>query len=447
MALIGCFVTPHPPIIVPEVGGASLAKAEVTVRAMSDVRDKTALLDPDTIVLMSPHGSLARAQMGVSLASAYKGSLAFFRAPHVRLEAAGDQELAEAIMEQALGHGVPTTITGSHGEVVDLDHGAMVPLTYLMGGLTRSCRLVLLAFSYLDLEEHVRFGEAVGRALLAAPQRVLYVASGDLSHRLLPEAPAGYDPRGAQFDKAVADAFAAGDWDALLSIDSGLVTAAGECGYRSLAVLSGVVATLESSGGQARNNLLSYEGPFGVGYMVGEVEIVQERSDPLVGLARQAIEAYVRDRSVIKPARLPGVEPRQAGVFVSLHLSDGSLRGCIGTTQSTRGSIEEEIVGNAISAASRDPRFSPLTQGELADLDISVDVLGPPEEVSGPRDLDPKEYGIIVRAVDGRQALLLPDLEGVDTAEQQLRITCHKGGIDPDIDRYRLFRFRVERHH
>jgi AmmeMemoRadiSam system protein A len=447
MALIGCFVTPHPPIIVPEVGGASLAEADVTVRAMSMVREKTALLDPDTIVLMSPHSSLARGQMGVSLASAYKGSLAFFRAPRVRLEAAGDQELAEAIMEQALGHGVPTIITGSHGEVVDLDHGAMVPLTYLMGALTRPCRLVLLAFSYLDLEEHVRFGEAVGQALLAAQQRVLYVASGDLSHRLLPDAPAGYDPRGAQFDKAVADTFAAGDWAALLSIDSGLVTAAGECGYRSLAVLSGIVAALEAAGGQARNHLLSYEGPFGVGYLVGEVEIVEGRSDPLVGLARRAIEAYVGDRSVIKPARLPGVEPRQAGVFVSLHLPGGSLRGCIGTTQPTRASIEEEIVGNAISAASRDPRFYPLTQGELADLDISVDVLGPPEEVSGLQDLDPKEYGIIVRTADGRQALLLPDLEGVDTAEQQLRITCRKGSIDPDIDRYRLFRFRVERHH
>jgi AmmeMemoRadiSam system protein A len=170
-------------------------------------------------------------------------------------------------------------------------------------------------------------------------------------------------------------------------------------------------------------------------------------ADPLVRLARAALEAYVRERRVLDPATLPGLEPRRAGVFVSLHLPDGSLRGCIGTIEPTRARIEDEIVGNAISAATRDPRFYPLTEAELEGLDISVDVLGEPEEVAGPADLDPKTYGIIVETADGRRALLLPDLEGVDTVDQQLRITCRKGGIDPDRDRYRIFRFKVERHH
>jgi AmmeMemoRadiSam system protein B len=274
MTLIGCFATPHPPIIVPEVGGGRLAEADATVRAMRAVRERAAVLDPDAVVLMSPHSALARSQMGVSLASSYHGSLAYFQAPQVRLEVDGDEVLAKAILDEALGQGTPATATGSHGDEIDLDHGAMVPLWYLVGGLTRPCRLVLLAFSYLSLEEHVRFGEAVGRAVMAAPSRILYVASSDLSHRLLPGAPAGYDPRGAEFDRAVAETFAAGDWDALLAIDAGLVRAAGECGYRSLAVLSGVVAALETAGGHARNHLLSYEGPFGVGYLVGEVEVV-----------------------------------------------------------------------------------------------------------------------------------------------------------------------------
>lgn len=274
LALVGCFATPHPPIIVPEVGGESLVEAKATVSGMGALRKRATQLDPDTIVVMSPHSLLARSQMGVSLASEYRGSLTFFRAPHVRLNAVGDQALGEAILDEALGHGIPATITGSHGEVVELDHGATVPLWYLMGELSRPCSLVVLGFSYLDLEEHVRFGEAIGRAMIAAPKRVIYVASGDLSHRLQPGAPAGYDPRGAEFDRAVADAFASGDWEALLSIDPGLARAAGECGYRSLAVLSGVVAALEAAGGRSRNNLLSYEGPFGVGYLVGEVEIV-----------------------------------------------------------------------------------------------------------------------------------------------------------------------------
>lgn len=169
--------------------------------------------------------------------------------------------------------------------------------------------------------------------------------------------------------------------------------------------------------------------------------------DPLVDLARRTVEAYVRDQDVVTPEEIPGLQPRRAGVFVSLHLPDGSLRGCIGTFKPTRPAIEEEIVHNAISAATRDPRFYPLGPEELDNLDISVDVLGDPEEVSGIEDLNPKEYGIIVQTADGRQALLLPDLEGVDTPEDQLRITCRKGGIDPDKDRYRLFRFKVERHH
>lgn len=172
-----------------------------------------------------------------------------------------------------------------------------------------------------------------------------------------------------------------------------------------------------------------------------------DRPDALVELARQAVEAYVREHRVLHPLALPDVRPRRAGVFVSLHLPDGSLRGCIGTIEPTRDRIEDEIVGNAISAATRDPRFYPLTEAELQGLDISVDVLGEAEEVAGPADLDPKAYGVIVETADGRRALLLPDLPGVDTVEQQLDIVCRKGGIDRDRDGYRIYRFRVERHH
>lgn len=455
MALVGCFVVPHPPIIIPEVGGVSLAEAEPTVRAMTALRTRAAELAPDTIVLLSPHSALARSQMGVSLGAAYRGSLAYFRAPEVRVEVSADEELAAAILEGAQRHGVPVVRTASPGEIVELDWGALVPLVYLLGDLPGSCRLVLLSFSYLSLEEHVRFGRAVGEVLIAADRRVLYVASGDMSHRLIPEAQAGYDPRGREFDQAVADAFSADDWEGLLSIDPGVVSAAGECGYRSLAVLSGVVAEIQADGGRTRNRLLSYEGPWGVGYLVGEVEALEpdgddreaQKEDPLVALARRAVEGYVRERAVVESEALPGLESRRAGVFVSLHLPDGSLRGCIGTTQPTQRSIEEEIVQNAISAATRDPRFYPVAEEELDGLDVSVDVLGEPEEVSGPEELDPKVFGIIVQTVDGRQALLLPDLEGVDTVEQQIGITLRKGGIDPVRDHYRMFRFKVERHH
>lgn len=169
--------------------------------------------------------------------------------------------------------------------------------------------------------------------------------------------------------------------------------------------------------------------------------------DPLVALARSAVNSYVRDRSRVQADEIPGPHPRRAGVFVSLHLPDGSLRGCIGTIEPQQATIEEEIIANAISAATADPRFYPVESGELDTLDVSVDVMEAPEEVGGPEDLNPKRYGVIVRTIDGRRALLLPDLDGVETVEQQLRIVCRKGGIDPVKDHYSIFRFRVERHH
>jgi MEMO1 family protein len=302
MGLVGCFTVPHPPIIVPEVGGDSLAEAEATVRGMTEVREKTAALAPDTIVLLSPHSPLARTQMGISLASSYRGSLAYFRAPHVRLHAEGDLPLAGAILQLATQRGVPLTASADRGEVFDLDHGAMVPLVYLTGGLKKPVRLVVLSFSYLDLEEHVSFGRAIGEALAAAEQRVVYVASGDLSHRLIPGAPAGYDPRAASFDEMVADRFAAGDWEGLLAIDPGLVAAAGECGYRSLAVLSGVVAAYEAAGGKTHNRLLSYEGPWGVGYLVGEVELTPPAEGRGAEAAPAAEESSARGRGAARPA-------------------------------------------------------------------------------------------------------------------------------------------------
>ncbi|MBN1628930.1 MAG: hypothetical protein JW990_04145 [Thermoleophilia bacterium] len=273
MTLIGCYVTPHPPIIVPEVGGERLREAQPTVDAMSELSARTAALAPDTIVLLSPHAPTARHQMGISLARSYRGCLAYFQAGHVRMECAGDQALAEGMMARAEQRGIPTVATASPAEIVELDWGSLVPLLYLTSELTKPWRLVLLSFSLLSCDEHQRFGEVIGRVLMEAPQRVLYVASGDMSHRLIPGAPAGYDPRGAEFDRAVADSFGAGDWEGLLSISPGLAAAAGECGYRSLAVLAGVVAAVQATGAEAKNRVLSYEGPFGVGYLVGEVEI------------------------------------------------------------------------------------------------------------------------------------------------------------------------------
>ncbi len=165
----------------------------------------------------------------------------------------------------------------------------------------------------------------------------------------------------------------------------------------------------------------------------------------LVALARRAIERFVCDGVILSPPEALSDEMKQrAGTFVSLHCG-GELRGCIGTIEPTCANVAAEIIANAISAATRDPRFPPMDREELADLDISVDVLTEPEPISSLEKLDPKRYGVIVQK-GSRRGLLLPNLEGVDTARQQVDIALRKAWIDPD-EPYRMYRFEVIRYH
>jgi AmmeMemoRadiSam system protein A len=167
---------------------------------------------------------------------------------------------------------------------------------------------------------------------------------------------------------------------------------------------------------------------------------------PLVQLARAAIEAYVCDGHVLRPDEAPGaVEGQPAGVFVTIHTaSTGELRGCIGTIQPCEASLVLETIHNAISAATRDPRFPPIRQHELSDLEIDVSVLHPAERIRSIEELDPRQYGVIVQR-GSRRGLLLPDIPGIDDAETQVAIARQKAwisGRDP-VD---LYRFKVDKY-
>jgi len=167
-------------------------------------------------------------------------------------------------------------------------------------------------------------------------------------------------------------------------------------------------------------------------------------ADPLVQLARETIDSFVQTRATPTEPTLPADLPARAGCFVSIHTAPGGeLRGCIGTIAPTRASLAAEVIGNAVAAATEDPRFPAITPAELDDLEVSVDVLFEPEPAAR-EDLDPKTFGVIVTQ-GWRRGLLLPDLEGVDSVAEQLRIACLKAGIDP-ASRYEIERFKVVRH-
>lgn len=167
-----------------------------------------------------------------------------------------------------------------------------------------------------------------------------------------------------------------------------------------------------------------------------------------INLAKQSIAYYFKNEKALPtPDDLPiNLLNCRAGTFVSLHNKDGALRGCIGTLMPTKKNIAQEIIHNALAAAFNDNRFEPLRNKELDDLVISVDVLSEPEPINSIKELNPKKYGVIVQTKNGRSGVLLPDLEGIDSVEQQISIACQKAGINPNKDKILLFRFTVERH-
>jgi len=169
--------------------------------------------------------------------------------------------------------------------------------------------------------------------------------------------------------------------------------------------------------------------------------------NPYINLAKKTIEAKIKDGLVIQPQEgLPKeMLEQKAGVFVTIHKGE-ELRGCIGTFLPTKKNMAEEIIQNAISAATEDYRFRPIQADELPSLSYEVSLLTPPEQVKSVDELDAKRYGVLVRTECGKSGLLLPDLDGIETPEQQISICCQKGGIDPAKEKLILYRFTVTKH-
>ncbi|MDR3687529.1 MAG: AmmeMemoRadiSam system protein A [Coriobacteriia bacterium] len=452
-------ISPHPPIFVPDVGGREAHVAQASLDALETGRAALARFAPETIVLMSPHAPAAADAFIVDVSDRLTGSLEQFGARKV-YSWPGDPELARAIVDGIDAADIPAITRDVDDRLRPgwLDHASIVPLSFLEP--TESVRLVILSLSYRPYAEHRRVGEIVRQAAENLGRRVAFLASGDMSHRLKPGAAAGYSPRAVELDAAIEERVAAGRFSALMELDPDLVEAGGECGLRSLITLGGFAGD-----DPVRSKVLAYEGPWGVGYLtalVGDeaIESYQRvaaavaqtgrkggmagtEESEIVSLARETIEAYVRDGTVLEPAQLAGAEyPERAGAFVSLHRL-GMLRGCIGTISPTRPTLAQEVAANAIQAATEDPRFPSLGVNELADLEVKVDVLHAPEACTLD-DLDPKAYGVIVTR-GYRRGLLLPDLEGVDDVASQVAIAMQKAGLPPD-SQCDLQRFKVDRY-
>lgn len=444
MSIVSCYALPHAPISIPEIGKGEEQKIKPTLDSYRRVAEDIAQIQPETIVLVSPHSVLYRDYFHISPGGSASGNFGSFGAPQCQMSVDYDEEFVEALSFFSKKVHIPA---GTLGELKPkLDHGTMVPLYYINKEY-RDYKLVRIGLSGLSLETHKNFGRVIADVAEHLGRRTVLIASGDMSHCQKEDGPYGYQKEGPEYDERVMDIFKRGAFSELLDFEEDFLEKSQECGHRSFVILSGALF-----GKKYTSETLSHEAVFGVGYgfctcHVEGKEPPEKEEDVYVQLARRTIENKVKNQD---PPDFTGINltkemlGTKAGVFVSVH-EHGMLRGCIGTIAPVTPDLAEEIIGNAVSAVTRDPRFDKVEEEELPFLEISVDVLSPAEKIDSAEQLDVHRYGVIVEHKDGRRGLLLPDLEGVETVEQQISIARAKAGIR-EHEPVQLSRFEVVRH-
>jgi len=460
MSIIGAFIVPHPPIILPEVGRGKEKDIQKTIDAYKEAARQIAELKPETVVVTSPHATMYADYFHISPGKSAYGDLGRFGAAGVKVEAEYDREFVEVLAETAEENNIPAGTLGEREKT--LDHGTIIPLRFLNEQYS-DYQLVRIGLSSLSVREHYRLGKCIAKTAENLDRRVVFIASGDLSHKLKEDGPYGFDKAGPAFDKEITEAMAKADFLRFLTLSPDFCEEAAECGLRSFIIMAGA---LDCKAVQAE--LLSYEGTFGVGYGVCTFKIkgedrtrcfdtiyeeeqterhnsAKEKEDAYVKLARLSLESYIKTNKRIKlPDGLPDdLLIRRSGTFVSLK-KYGQLRGCIGTISPVTDCVATEILRNAISSGTEDPRFPAVTEDELTELVYSVDVLAAAEQIKSIKELDVKRYGVIVTS-GYKRGLLLPNLEGVDSPEQQISIALQKAGIKQN-EAYTMERFEVVRH-
>jgi AmmeMemoRadiSam system protein B/AmmeMemoRadiSam system protein A len=317
------------------------------------------------------------------------------------------------------------------------EHAVEVQLPFLQY-FRPDARIVPVILGGGSLDVYREIGKGIAAAIRKVKREAVILASGDMTH---------YEPQNTarEKDMKAVEAMLALDEEELTRRYKGLHITM--CAYGPVACLIAAAKELGANSAELVKYMTSGDATGDFSAVVGYAGVIFKKValPPLVELAKKTVETYVREGKTPPPPQPLAPEMKEkAGTFVSIHKKDGALRGCIGTFEPQQENVAEEVIANAVSAATRDPRFSAITARELPDLDYSVDVLTRPEPVDDASQLDPKKYGVIAEC-GWRRGLLLPDLEGVDKAEEQVAICCQKGGIGPG-EPLQLYRFEVKRY-
>lgn len=258
MGLIGGALVPHPPILLPEIGGSRLNQVALTQSALKKVQ--AALADAQLFIFSSPHTPIVPSAFTINVSPMLKSNFSSFGFSNLTISLPGNAALAQQLTEALIKAGLPVEPTYS----TNIDWGVSVPYSYV----AKNKEVIVTSISSLPLEYHYQFGQVLAAILNQLKEPVAFIASGDLSHRLSPDGPYGFSQQGTVFDSFIKDIFSSGLLQDILNIDLTLASEAGECGLRSLTVLAGLFAKQK-----ATTELLSYEAPFGIGYLVGLVRL------------------------------------------------------------------------------------------------------------------------------------------------------------------------------
>ncbi len=457
---INTYIVPHPPLAISEIGLGDENNIQKTLDSFNEISSKICHIKPEVIIFITPHSIMYQDYIHISPGNKAFGDFSSFGVKKVKFNVTYDSELINEIDAHCKVKNFPAGTLGERDS--HLDHGVMVPMYFINKKYT-DYKMVRIGISGLSFKEHYEFGVILMDCIKKLNKKAVIVASGDLSHKLKASGPYGYLKEGEEFDKEICRIIESNDFSKFFDFTEDFCEAAGECGLRSFIVMAGAL-----DGKLVNSKLLSYEGPFGVGYAIGSFEAtcedqsrfflksyeknlnykmdeIRKNESIYTNLARKSLEEYViNNKKIDSIENLPEeMLNKKAGVFVSIK-KEGQLRGCIGTISPVQKNIALEIIKNALSAGLKDPRFLPVTKDELNLLEYSVDILEEPEYIDSKDLLNVKEYGVIV-SCSGRSGLLLPNLEGINSVDEQISIALKKAGI-LEKENYKLQRFKVVRY-
>lgn len=263
MSLVFAAISPHPPLLIPAIGKQAAKKIAKTKAALEQMEKDLYISHPEILIIISPHGSYFPDAFTLNASPEYQTDLREFGDLSTRIKFKGEHNLSTMIREGSLQEKIPVSMISE----ARLDYGAAVPLVYLTKHL-KNIKIIQIGFCDLDWKTHVAFGAAIKEQIANSDKRVAVITSGDLSHALVTDAPAGYNPAGPKFDQKIQELLSENNLVGMLQLDKKLVTDASECGFRSFLILMGILHNMHYT-----YKSYAYEAPFGVGYLTANFSL------------------------------------------------------------------------------------------------------------------------------------------------------------------------------